>query len=149
MTDFGLYEPLRAFVLTGAPVWGTCAGMILLAREASDLEYPTLQVMDIEVLRNAYGRQVDSFEADIDVAALGEEPFHAVFIRAPVVASTGPRVEVLACVNNETDGTASPVALRQGQLVATSFHPELTPDPRFHQYFLDIVKSAGSVSGSK
>jgi 5'-phosphate synthase pdxT subunit len=149
MTDFGLYEPLRAFVRTGAPVWGTCAGMILLAREASDLEYPTLQVMDIEVLRNAYGRQVDSFEADIDVAALGEEPFHAVFIRAPVVASTGPRVEVLACVNNETDGTASPVALRQGQLVATSFHPELTPDPRFHQYFLDIVKSAGSVSGSK
>ena len=149
MTDFGLYEPLRAFVRSGAPVWGTCAGMIVLAREASDLGFPTLEAMDIEVLRNAYGRQVESFEADLEVPALGGEPFHAVFIRAPVVASTGPRVEVLASVRREPDKREAPVALRQGQLIATSFHPELTADTRFHRYFLDIVKSTGRSSGSK
>jgi 5'-phosphate synthase pdxT subunit len=149
MTDFGLYEPLRAFVLSGTPVWGTCAGMIVLAREATDLGFPTLEAIDMEVTRNAYGRQVDSFEADLDVPALGGEPFHAVFIRAPVVGSTGPRVEVLASVRNEADWRETPVALRQGQLMATSFHPELTADSRFHQYFLDIVKTAGTTSGSK
>ena len=149
MTDFGLYDPLRAFVRSGTPVWGTCAGMIVLAREASDLDFPTLEAMDIEVERNAYGRQVNSFEADLDVPGLGGEPFHAVFIRAPVVASTGPRVEVLATVQHETGERTTPVALRQGQLIATSFHPELTADTRFHSYFLDIVKSAGRSSGSK
>jgi len=149
MTDFGLYEPLRAFVRTGAPVWGTCAGMIVLSREASDLEFPTLEAMEIEVLRNAYGRQVDSFEADLEVSALGDEPFHAVFIRAPVVASTGPRVEVLASVGDERVGREAPVALREGHLLATSFHPELTADPRFHKYFLDMVAAAGRGSGSK
>ena len=149
MTDFGLYEPLRAFVRSGAPVWGTCAGLIVLAREASDLGFPTLEAMDVEVLRNAYGRQLESFEADLEVPALGGEPFHAVFIRAPVVASTGPRVEVLASVRREPDKRERPVALRQGQLIATSFHPELTADMRFHRYFLDIVKSTGGSSGSK
>ena len=149
MTDFGLYEPLRAFVRSGVPVWGTCAGMIVLAREASDLGYPTLEAMDVEVLRNAYGRQVESFEADLEVPVLGGEPFHAVFIRAPVVASTGPRVEVLASVRHELDEREAPVALRQGPLIATSFHPELTADTRFHRYFLDIVKSAEKISGSK
>ncbi len=149
MTDFGLYEPLRAFVGTGAAVWGTCAGMIVLARSASDLEFPTLEAMDIEVLRNAYGRQVDSFEADLEVEALGAEPFHAVFIRAPVVASVGPKVEVLATVQHEPDYREAPVALRQGPLMATSFHPELTKDTRFHSYFLDIVKSRGISSSSK
>ena len=149
MTDFGLYEPLRAFVKSGAPVWGTCAGMIVLAREASDLGYPTLEAMDVEVVRNAYGRQVESFEADLDVPVLGGEPFHAVFIRAPVVASTGPRVEVLATAKHEPDQREAPVALRQGQLLVTAFHPELTADPRFHRYFLDIVKSAAKSSGSK
>jgi 5'-phosphate synthase pdxT subunit len=143
MTDFGL------FVRSGIPVWGTCAGMIVLAREASDLEFPTLEALDIEVLRNAYGRQVESFEADLHVPALGAEPFHAVFIRAPVVQGVGDGVEVLATAENEADGRESPVALRQGRLMATAFHPELTADTRFHQYFLDIVKAAGNSSGSK
>jgi 5'-phosphate synthase pdxT subunit len=149
MTDFALYEPLRAFVRTGTPVWGTCAGMIILAREASGLDFPTLEAMDIEVDRNAYGRQVDSFEADLEVPALGGAPFHAVFIRAPVVASTGARVEVLARVRREAGEPERPVALRQGPVLATSFHPELTSDTRLHNYFLDIVKSAGRSSGSK
>lgn len=149
MSDFNLYEPLRAFVKTGAPVWGTCAGMIVLARHASDLDFPTLEALDIEVLRNAYGRQVDSFEADLAVPVLGREPFHAVFIRAPVVAGTGPGVEVLATVRHEPDQRDAPVALRQGHLLATSFHPELTNDSRFHGYFVDIVQSAGKSSGSK
>jgi 5'-phosphate synthase pdxT subunit len=149
MSDFNLYDPMRAFVRTGAPVWGTCAGMILLARHASDLDFPTLEALDIEVLRNAYGRQVDSFEADLDVSVLGAEPFHAVFIRAPVVVSTGPNVEVMASVRDERDQRDAPVAVRQGPLLATSFHPELTADSRFHRYFVEMVKSAGKTSGSK
>ncbi len=149
MQDFNLYDPLRAFVRTGAPVWGTCAGMILLARQASDLDFPTLEAIDIEVRRNAYGRQVDSFEADLDVPALGAVPFHAVFIRAPVVASVGAGVEVLATVRREDTAVDTPVALRQGHLLATSFHPELTADPRFHRYFLDLVKSRGRGASPK
>ena len=137
--DFRLHEPLSAFVRSGVPTWGTCAGMILLARHASDLDFPTLQALDIEVDRNAYGRQVDSFEADIDVPKLGPEPYHAIFIRAPVVASVSPAVEVLArCSRNDGD-PEQPVAVRQGTVIATSFHPELTPDTRFHRFFLDIV----------
>jgi 5'-phosphate synthase pdxT subunit len=149
MGDFNLYEPLRAFVKAGTPIWGTCAGMIVLAKHASDLNFPTLEALDIEVLRNAYGRQVDSFEADLDVSVLGAEPFHAVFIRAPVVASVGPEVEVLASVRNERDERDAPVAVRHGALLATTFHPELTADSRFHRYFVDIVKSAGKTAGSK
>lgn len=149
MGDFNLYEPLRAFVAAGTPAWGTCAGMIVLAKHASDLDFPTLEALDIEVLRNAYGRQVDSFEADLDISALGTEPFHVVFIRAPVVASTGPKVEVLASIRNEGDQREAPVAVRQGPLLATSFHPELTTDSRFHRYFIEMVKSAGRTSGSK
>ena len=138
MEDFRLYEPLRAFVRGGAPVWGTCAGMIVLAKHASDLPYPTLEAMDIDVDRNAYGRQVQSFEADIDVPKLGPEPYHAVFIRAPVVASVGPEVEVLATCARKGE-QERPVAVRQGHLLATSFHPELTDDTRMHKYFLDMV----------
>jgi pyridoxal 5'-phosphate synthase pdxT subunit len=149
IADFNLQEPLRAFVKSGAPVWGTCAGMIVLARNASDLDFPTLEALDIEVLRNAYGRQVDSFESDIDVPALGDEPFHAVFIRAPVVASVGPDVEVLAMVRDEADGGAAPVAVRQHTIMATSFHPELTNDVRFHRYFLELVQASGRSTGSK
>ncbi len=147
--DFNLLEPLRAFVRTGAPVWGTCAGMIVLARQASDLDFPTLEALDIAVLRNAYGRQVDSFEADLTFAALGAEPFHAVFIRAPVVESVGSGVEVLATVQDEKTREENPVAVRQGVIVATSFHPELTADTRFHAYFVDIVRSAGRSSSPK
>ena len=148
MEDFHLHEPLRAFVHSGIPTWGTCAGMIALARHATDLPFPTLEVIDIEVDRNAYGRQVDSFEADLDVPALGAEPFHAIFIRAPVVASTGEGVEVLATVQHDGEPPA-PVAVRQGVVLATSFHPELARDDRFHQYFLDIVRSQSRTSAAK
>lgn len=149
MEDFKLYEPVGAFVKTGAPVWGTCAGMIVLARNASDLDFPTLEALDMEILRNAYGRQVDSFESDLDVPELGGEPFHAVFIRAPVVASVGPGVEVMASTRNDAAGRDEPVAVRQGSVIATSFHPELTNDERFHRYFLDLVRSSGRSAGSK
>ncbi len=149
MEDFNLYRPVGAFVQTGAPVWGTCAGMIVLAGNASDLAFPTLEALDIEVLRNAYGRQVDSFETDLDIAALGEEPFHAVFIRAPVVASVGPGVEVMATVRSEPAGREEPVAVRQGSVMATSFHPELTNDARFHSYFISLVRASGTSAGSK
>jgi 5'-phosphate synthase pdxT subunit len=148
MQDYNLYDPLRAVVRAGLPVWGTCAGLILLAQRVGDLELPTLEALDITARRNAYGRQVDSFEADLDVPVLGAEPFHAVFIRAPVVTSIGQGVEVLATVQHDGE-PATPVAVRQGAVLATSFHPELTPDSRFHEYFLEIVRSRGRVPAAK
>ncbi len=129
---FGLLEPLRAFARQ-KPIWGTCAGMIMLARDIGRAQ-PLIGVMDITVERNAFGRQVDSFEVDLDVAALGPPPFHAVFIRAPRVVRVGEGVEVLARLE---DGSV--VAMRQGHRLATAFHPELTPDVRFHRYFLQEV----------
>ncbi len=141
MQEFGLYDPLRALVKAGVPAWGTCAGMIVLAQRATDLDFPTLEALDISVRRNAYGRQVDSFEADLEVPALGEPPFHAVFIRAPVVDSVGSGVEVLASLPNDGPNAGGAVAVRQGSVMATAFHPELTDDPRFHRYFLDLVRS--------
>jgi 5'-phosphate synthase pdxT subunit len=131
--QWGLLEPLRAFARSKRPLWGTCAGMILMAKEVVDSApgQPTLGLMDIVVRRNAFGRQVDSFEADLAIPALGERPFHAVFIRAPLVERTGNRVQVLAQLD---DGAV--VAARQGNLLATAFHPELTEDDRFHRYFL-------------
>ena len=146
MENFGLYEPLAAVVQSGVPTWGTCAGMIVLARHATDLEFPTLDAIDIEVSRNAYGRQVQSFEADFSVAAFGEPPFHGIFIRAPVVQSVGPGVDVLATVTGGSQ-RESPVAVRQDTVMATSFHPELTSDERFHAYFLEIVRGTGSTVG--
>lgn len=148
MDDFKLVEPLRAFVVGGVPTWGTCAGMIVLAKHVSDLDFPTLEAIDISVLRNAYGRQVDSFEADLAVPALGAEPFHAVFIRAPVVEAVAPGVTVLATVKDEKTGEEQPVAVEQGSVMASSFHPELTADTRFHAYFVDRVR-AGRSSSSK
>lgn len=132
---WGLLEPLRAFARSGRPVWGTCAGMILLAKEIVDgvPGQPILGLMDITVRRNAFGRQVDSFEADLEIPVLGDLPFHAVFIRAPVIERVGASVDVLASLD---DGTA--VAVRQGTLLATAFHPELTPDDRFHRYFMKL-----------
>ncbi len=129
-----LLEPLRKLAADGFPMWGTCAGMILLAKRLDTTGIPALETMDIAVRRNAFGRQVDSFEADLSVPVLGDPPFRGVFIRAPIIQEIGARVEVLARL---PDGT--PVAARQGRLLATAFHPELTPDSRFHRYFLERV----------
>jgi len=136
MAEYDLAEPLRRLAQNSFPVWGTCAGMIVLARHASDLEWPTLAALDIAVRRNAFGRQVDSFETDLTVPCLGAAPFHAVFIRAPIVEEVGDGVEVLASLE---DGRV--VAVRQGAALATSFHPELTADDRFHRYFLELVRA--------
>jgi 5'-phosphate synthase pdxT subunit len=133
---YGLAEPILGLAASGAPMWGTCAGMILLARRIADGDPPALGLLDIEVRRNAYGRQLDSFEADLDVPALGEEPLHAVFIRAPVVTDVGPGVEVLA-----TDPMGRTVAVREGRLLATAFHPELTGDRRFHRALVEMIGS--------
>lgn len=133
--QWGLLEPLRDFAASGRPVWGTCAGMILMASEALDgrPDQHLLRVMDIAVRRNAFGRQVDSFEVDLEVPVLGQQPFHAVFIRAPRLERVGSGVEVLARLEDQTV-----VAVRQEALLATSFHPELADDDRFHRYFLTL-----------
>lgn len=131
---YGLVEPILGVAASGAPIWGTCAGMILLARRITEGDKPILPLLDIEVRRNAYGRQLDSFEADLAVPALGDEPVHAVFIRAPVVTDIGPGVEVLA-----TDPLGRTVAVRQGRVLATAFHPELTRDRRFHRALVDQI----------
>lgn len=130
----GLLEFLKRRTCEGFPIWGTCAGMILLARRLDETGILALQAMDVTVRRNAFGRQVDSFEADLDVAGLDGGPFHAVFIRAPVIEAVGPDVEVLASL---PDGR--PVAARQGSLLATAFHPELTQDSRLHRFFAEQI----------
>lgn len=131
---YGLLDPLRSTGRDGMAIWGTCAGLILLAREASDLDRPGLELMDLSVRRNAFGRQVDSFETDLSVSALGNAAYHAVFIRAPVIERVGDGVEVLASLPG-----GRPVAARQGRLLVTAFHPELTEDTRFHRYFLELA----------
>jgi 5'-phosphate synthase pdxT subunit len=133
--QWGLLEPLRAFGRSGRLLWGTCAGMIFIARDVVDgkPDQPLLALLDVTVRRNAFGRQVDSFEADLDVPVLGKAPFHAVFIRAPLIERVGKGAEVLATLE---DGTI--VAVQQGNLLATAFHPELTEDDRFHRYFLSL-----------
>jgi 5'-phosphate synthase pdxT subunit len=137
-TRFGLIQPLQDFA-QALPVWGTCAGAIFLSRDARR-QQPLLGQMDIEVERNAFGRQVESFEIELSVPFLseGERPFHAVFIRAPLIKSVGPGVEILARLPGSQDGAGKIVAARQGHLLATSFHPELTGDDRFHRYFLEM-----------
>jgi len=135
--DFGLMEPLREFGGAHA-VWGTCAGSIFLSKDAARKQ-PLLGLMDIKVERNAFGRQVDSFEIDLTVPCLHEvsktkAPFHAIFIRAPLIEQAGTGVEVLASL---ADGRI--VAAREGRWLATSFHPELTSDDRFHRYFLEMI----------
>jgi len=136
MLEFDLMKPVRGLGQEGLPILGTCAGMILLASNIADSRLETLGLMDIGVQRNAFGRQVDSFETHLNMPALGKEPFRAVFIRAPVVESVGPGADVLARL---PDGAV--VAARQGSLLASAFHPELTADPRFHRYFLDTIAS--------
>ena len=133
-----LIEPIRTHAHDGMAVWGTCAGAILLANDPGDLDREGLRLMDITVERNAFGRQVDSFEADLSVPSFGGQEYHCVFIRAPVFSSIGPRADVLAQLD---DGTV--VAAKQGNMLATAFHPELTGDTRFHQLFLEMA--AGNV----
>ena len=134
---YGFRQPLVDVVKAGMPVWGTCAGMIVVANELSDRRPDPLRLMDIEVSRNAFGRQVDSFEADLDVCELEGPPFHAVFIRAPVVDKAGAEVKVLAALD---DGRV--VAVQEGRMLATAFHPELTDDTRVHELFVRIVKGS-------
>lgn len=136
-SDFGLIEPLRAFAQSHA-IWGTCAGAIFLSKDVSRSQ-PLLELMDIKVARNAFGRQVDSFEADLDIPELKkatgtDKPYHAMFIRAPIIESVYGQAKILASV---ADGRI--VAAQQGHLLATSFHPELTDDTRFHEYFLSLA----------
>ena len=133
--QYGIIEKLRDRVAQGMPVWGTCAGAIFIAKDVPGHPHPLASLMDMTVERNAFGRQVDSFEADLEVPVLGPSPFHAVFIRAPVIKRVGAGVEVLARTGDAV------VAARQGRLLATSFHPELTHDDRFHRYFLSLGKS--------
>ncbi len=139
MRAFDLLEPLRERVLDGMPTYGSCAGMILLANKILDAAagQENLGGLDVTVRRNAFGRQVDSFETDLAVPAWGSEPLRAVFIRAPWIEHVGESVEVLASV--EKNGAPHPVAVRQGHLLATSFHPEMTADVRVHKYFLEEV----------
>jgi 5'-phosphate synthase pdxT subunit len=143
MHEWKLIEPVRRRAREGMAIWGTCAGAIVLAERAPELDRPGLRLMDIGVERNAFGRQVDSFEAVLDVPALGPSAFVAVFIRAPLISDVGPRAETLATLD---DGTV--VAARQGNLLATAFHPELTDDPRLHRYFLEMAAARQSVAAA-
>lgn len=133
----GFQQPLRDFCASGRPTWGTCAGAILLAKQVDNLDRPGIEVMDIRVRRNAFGRQVDSFEADLDVEGIDGAPFRAVFIRAPLIEEAFGRARAICTL---ADGTI--VAARQGNLLATSFHPELTGDSRLHEFFLTIGTTA-------
>jgi 5'-phosphate synthase pdxT subunit len=140
--EFGLLEPLRGLAAGGLPMWGTCAGLILLARDAGRSQ-PLIGALDVTVQRNAFGRQLQSFETDLSIPALVDSrlPFRAVFIRAPLVARVGPGVEVLARLDDAEGRAGEIVAVRQGHLLATAFHPELTDDDRFHRYFLSFIES--------
>jgi 5'-phosphate synthase pdxT subunit len=134
MDSFGLIRPIKEMAQQGLPIWGTCAGMVLLAKSISNYQMKTLNLMDTKVRRNAFGSQPDSFELDLKIPIVGKEPFHAIFIRAPVIEEVEPGVEVLSSL---PDGTI--VAVRQNRLLACAFHPEFTDDPRFHNYFLNMV----------
>ncbi|MCX7911620.1 MAG: pyridoxal 5'-phosphate synthase glutaminase subunit PdxT [Dehalococcoidales bacterium] len=134
MLDYNLMEAIARRAEDGLAVFGTCAGMIVMAREISGNSVPSLRLMAIRVRRNAFGRQVDSFETPLEIPVLGERPFPGVFIRAPFIEECADGVEVLARLDN---GTV--VAARQGKFLATAFHPELTDDLRLHRYFLDIA----------
>jgi 5'-phosphate synthase pdxT subunit len=141
VTNFGLMEPLRKFSQKN-PVWGTCAGAIFLAKDIH-LPQPLLGLMDITIQRNAFGRQVDSFETDLMIPVLQDpdRPFRAIFIRAPLIERAGKDVEVLARLDEgDSSGKGRIVAARQRNLLVSSFHPELTEDTRFHRYFLSMVE---------
>lgn len=132
---FDIRDHLVSLVKNGMPIWGTCAGMIVLANTLTDQRPNPLNLMDINVTRNAFGRQVDSFEADLEIDEIDGQPYRAIFIRAPIVNSVGPNVRVISRLN---DGR--PVAVRENHMLATAFHPELTSDDRIHQMFLRMVE---------
>jgi len=134
MQDYNLISEIKNLAKNGLPILGTCAGMILLADEVPDSNVEPLQLMKIRVRRNAFGRQRESFETELSIPVLGKKPFPGVFIRAPIIEQSNSDVEILARLD---DGTS--VAARQEKLLVSAFHPELTDDLRFHQYFLDIV----------
>ena len=137
MRDYDLSDKIRKLAESGLPILGTCAGLILLAKELSDSKVEPLGLMDIVVRRNAFGRQRESFEAELAIPTLGEKPFPGVFIRAPVIEQANSNVAVLTRLDNGTI-----VAARQEKLIATAFHPELTTDPRLHKYFMDIISNS-------
>lgn len=143
LADYGILEPLRKQIEEGFPVMGTCAGMIVMAKAPIGLDRDALKVMDIEVRRNAFGRQVDSFETDLEAPAIGEGPVRAVFIRAPFIEDVGPGVEVLARLPDNRI-----VAARERNMLALAFHPELTDDLRFHKLFLDMARERGMGGGN-
>ncbi len=134
LVEWGLMDKIRERAAAGMAVYGTCAGMILLAREIVGSDQPRLGLMDVTVRRNAFGRQRESFEADLNVPEFGAEPVRAVFIRAPFIELAGPDVKVLAAVGDHI------VIARQGNLLATAFHPELTDDDRIHRYFIKMIQ---------
>lgn len=139
MLDYDLANAIRNLAERGLAIMGTCAGMILLAREPSDPKVRPLGLMDITVKRNAFGRQRESFEAELAIPALGEKPFPGVFIRAPIIEQANGSTEVLSRLESGTI-----VAARQERLLASAFHPELTDDLRFHKYFVDIINGSKS-----
>ncbi|MDQ6422176.1 pyridoxal 5'-phosphate synthase glutaminase subunit PdxT [Paenibacillus sp. LHD-117] len=141
MRKYGFMEAIRSFSAQGKPIFGTCAGLIVLADQIEGQEEAHLKLMDMTVARNAFGRQRESFETDLPVKGI-DETVRAVFIRAPLIKSVGPQVDVLSTYNDEI------VTARQGTLLAASYHPELTDDYRLHAYFVDMVKEAAA-AGSK
>ncbi|WP_066634191.1 pyridoxal 5'-phosphate synthase glutaminase subunit PdxT [Desulfolucanica intricata] len=135
LKEFTLFKPIIEKAQNGMPVFGTCAGLIMLAKEIKSSNQPSLGLMDMVVERNAFGRQVDSFEADLDIDCLGSEPFRAVFIRAPYIDQVSESVQVLAKYQDKI------VLARQGRYLAAAFHPELTNDTRLHNYFINMVEN--------
>ncbi|MFI5262595.1 MAG: pyridoxal 5'-phosphate synthase glutaminase subunit PdxT [Candidatus Limnocylindrales bacterium] len=133
---WGLRQPILDLAAAGAPIFGTCAGLILLARRITDGDPAVLSLLDVDVKRNAFGRQLDSFETDLAVPMLGDDPVHGVFIRAPLIERIGPDVDVLARLAN-----GSVVTVRQGRVLATAFHPELAGEPRFHRLMATMAEA--------
>jgi pyridoxal 5'-phosphate synthase pdxT subunit len=142
LSEYHLTEPLQQKASEGFPLFGTCSGLILLAKNVTNRKVNSLGVMDIEVERNAFGRQVDSFETDLTVSRFGNGTFHGIFIRAPIITRVEPAVEILSSLNGNA------VAVRQGRSLACSFHPELTDDLRFHRYFIDLITGDVLAEGS-
>ena len=133
---YNLRIPIQRLATNGLAIWGTCAGMIVVAKTLSDKKPVPLGLMDIDVSRNAFGRQIDSFETTVSVTGIKGEPIHAVFIRAPQILSMGPNVDILSTLEN-----GNPVTVRENKILATSFHPELTEDTRMHELFVSIAGS--------